>query len=353
MKLAIVGTDLGHLDSSVGALEKLCLGWAKELRRQGAEVYLLSILPSKRNSLAPEKLIYFTNLEDLNSKLDSIRPDIAITNNRPLWQLTGTFERINIFHNYPDAWMIPTTVSDQKINEILSQSHNFAVSQALANQVNQSYASANTKVLYPFIDNSFIDKEVSIKARNFHKPLKLLFPNRTLEKKGLRWVIQAIDHNLSDLVQLTVVRNISPWYVQTPEHTQLLKLAVSKPFVEVVEKQIPIDSLISLYLDHDVVITPSIEAEGLGLIPLEAQALGLPVIATDIGGLKESVFSPNLTIEPYAEREFIKAVETASGIDPKSRVNISNKVKKQFSLEISSDNLLDQIRFLLNGNSLG
>lgn len=352
MKIAIIGTDLGYMDGSVGALEKLCLGWAEELRQQGVNVCLLSIPSAKRISLNPKNLLHFSNLADLNSKLDSIKPDVTISNNRPMWKLSGTFAKINIFHNYPDAWMVPATASNREINETLSKCHNFAVSQALADHVNQTYTSANTKVMYPFIDRPFIEKQVSVQPKNPHKPIKVLFPNRTLEKKGLRWIIQAFEHNLNYLDRLTVVRNISPWDFQTQEHTQLLDLAASKPFVQVVEKQVSLEPLISLYLDHDVVITPSIEAEGLGLIPLEAQALGLPVVTTDLGGLKESVFPPNLAIEPYAEKAFIKAIEAVSRIDPKTRAVISDAVKKRFSPEISTKNLLDQIRLLLNGNSL-
>lgn len=340
------------MDSSVGALEKLCLGWAEELTRQGVKVYLLSIPPAKRISLDPQNVLHFSNPKDLNSKLNSIKPDVTISNNRPMWKLSGTFEKINIFHNYPDAWMIPATASIQEINETLSKCHNFAVSQALADHVNQIYTSANTKVMYPFIDKPFIEKEVSVQPKNALTPTRVLFPNRTLEKKGLRWVIRAFEHNLNHLAQLTVVRNISPWNFQTQEHTQLIDLAASKPFVQVVEKQVSLESLISLYLDHDVVITPSIEAEGLGLIPLEAQALGLPVVTTDLGGLKESVFPPNLAIEPHDEKAFVEALEAVSRIDPKTRAEISDAVKKRFSPEISAKNLLDQVTILLNRNSL-
>jgi glycosyltransferase involved in cell wall biosynthesis len=40
-----------------------------------------------------------------------------------------------------------------------------------------------------------------------------------------------------------------------------------------------------------VVVAPSIKAEGFGRVPVEAQAMGRPVIASDVGGFRETIVS--------------------------------------------------------------
>jgi glycosyltransferase involved in cell wall biosynthesis len=52
---------------------------------------------------------------------------------------------------------------------------------------------------------------------------------------------------------------------------------------------IPDGELASFYNAADVFVLPSKSGEGLPLVSLEAMACGLPVVATDIGGIREIV----------------------------------------------------------------
>ncbi len=54
------------------------------------------------------------------------------------------------------------------------------------------------------------------------------------------------------------------------------------------------DDMPTAYMIADVVVSASTEPEGFGRVAVEAQAMGRPVIATDIGGSKETVV-PGLT----------------------------------------------------------
>ncbi|HET7489513.1 MAG TPA: glycosyltransferase [Acidimicrobiales bacterium] len=49
------------------------------------------------------------------------------------------------------------------------------------------------------------------------------------------------------------------------------------------------DALVAAYRAADLAVVPSVELEGFGLVVLEALACGVPVLATDVGGLPEAL----------------------------------------------------------------
>lgn len=349
MKIAIIGTDLAALHHSVGALEKLCLGWARGLTDRGAEIMLFSIDDPNLEFDRSLPISHFRSVEDLMVQIKLYGPDVAIANNRPMWDLHSKYGKINIFHNYPDAWATSDSNSSGNILANLHNSKNLAVSKALANHIEEIYHGVKTDVLYPFLEDSFLNP-LPRKQEEESNVLRVLFPNRTLEKKGLRWVIDTFDALLSDSARLTVVKNISPWTTATHEHKSLLELAESRRYVEIIEKLSDTDSLISLYQCHDVVLTPSVQEEGLGLIPLEAQALGVPVVCTNLGGLPESTFPPNATVDPFDYPALAESILTAPKIDEPSRLRIRQRIAELFSFENSLSTLINAIESLLNGD---
>lgn len=353
LKIAMVGTDLGALDSSVGALEKLCLGWVKILKEYGAYVSLFSIKKPGNEIELENGLFHFASTQELVAKLSIFDPDIVIANNRPMWDLNAKIGKINIFHNYPDAWALPEQTSRSSLSNALQGCLNLAVSKTLALYVQKQYSVENIGVLYPFIEQSFFDATPNNRNVSDRRSIKVLFSNRTLEKKGLRWTIETIDEYLPGKVELTVVRNISPWTSETDEHSTLLALARSRSYVSVIEKVVSTESLIDLYSDHDIVVTPSVKEEGLGLIPLEAQALGVPVVTTNVGGLSESTFAPNLCITPNDSALFANAIFEGLRIPLHSRNAIRETVSQMFSPKSSGDQLIGAIESLLNRNGLG
>ena len=352
MKLGIVGTELAPLDAKIGALEKLCIGWADQLRRKGHEVLLFSIPLDGRSSEESRNIFTFENQADLDFKLQNASLDGVIVNNRPMWNAGNIKNRINLFHNYPDAWMAE---SCEKLTNYVAAARNLAVSAALAETVNGSFPGAGTRVLYPFVDPDIIgscDIARFRKSPSGSQKLRILFPNRTMEKKGLRWLISAIDQHLADKVCLTVIRNISPWADETEEHRGLLNLARMRSYASIQEKILNPSDLVELYQAHDVVVAPSIQPEGLGLIPLEAQAAGIPVVASDLGGLKESVFPPNITVQTGSDDQLAHALVAASRISPTDRERVAKMVRRKFSQSESANLLEAELANLLDSHRL-
>jgi glycosyltransferase involved in cell wall biosynthesis len=87
------------------------------------------------------------------------------------------------------------------------------------------------------------------------------------------------------------------------------------------------DEMNVAYMLADVVVSASTEPEGFGRIAVEAQAMGRPVIATDIGGSKETVV-PGQTgwlVPPNDPEMLAKGIEFALSLtkDEKSNLAIS------------------------------
>lgn len=85
------------------------------------------------------------------------------------------------------------------------------------------------------------------------------------------------------------------------------------------------DDMATAYMLADVVVSASIEPEGFGRVAVEAQAMGRPVIATDIGGSKETVI-PGQTgwlIPPEDPKMLAQAIEFVLGLTASEKEAVS------------------------------
>jgi glycosyltransferase involved in cell wall biosynthesis len=103
----------------------------------------------------------------------------------------------------------------------------------------------------------------------------LLYAGRLAPKKGVEYLIQAVAE--MDY-QLTIVGDGS-------ERDRLENLASETSADVVFEGKVPPDEVSKYYRDAELLVLPSTEGEGMPNVVLEAMAWGLPVVATDSGGL--------------------------------------------------------------------
>ena len=75
----------------------------------------------------------------------------------------------------------------------------------------------------------------------------------------------------------------------------------------------PVDygKLVELYKQADVVVFPSLWPEPFGRIPMEAGALGVPVIASDIGAIPEIVPDKKLLFKAGDAADLRRALDYA------------------------------------------
>jgi glycosyltransferase involved in cell wall biosynthesis len=104
----------------------------------------------------------------------------------------------------------------------------------------------------------------------------------------------------------------------------------------------------------DVVVSASIEPEAFGRVSVEAQAMGKPIIASDLGGSKETILKGKSGfLYKYDDpRQLAKALNTVIELDQDSLNSIGNEgrknITKKFDVEAMCDSTLREYKKLLD-----
>jgi len=104
----------------------------------------------------------------------------------------------------------------------------------------------------------------------------------------------------------------------------------------------------------DVVISASIEPEAFGRVSVEAQAMGKPIIASDLGGSKETILKgkSGFLYKHDDPRQLAKALNTVIELDQDALNSIGNEgrknVTKKFDVEAMCDSTLREYKKLLD-----
>ncbi len=109
------------------------------------------------------------------------------------------------------------------------------------------------------------------------------------------------------------------------------------------------------YSLSDIVISASIEPEGFGRVAVEAQAMGRPIIATDIGGSRETII-PNQTgwlIPPNDPVILAQAIDFVLTLTDQERQNLAQTsipyARMNFSKELMAARTMDVYREVMTG----
>jgi len=175
------------------------------------------------------------------------------------------------------------------------------VSEAVATALNQF---TGLKAPLEVIPNG-IPVEIPV-PRYRRKDRQLLFAGRLWRSKGLDILIRALAA-LKD-IRLLIAGD-------GPEHDRLLHMAqqLKGSDIELLGNIAPIQ-LQRLMLESTALVVPS-RFEGLGLVALEAMSCGCPVIASDVGGLKEIIVDGQngLLVPPEDPDSLAKAIQILLG----------------------------------------
>jgi D-inositol-3-phosphate glycosyltransferase len=153
----------------------------------------------------------------------------------------------------------------------------------------------------------------------------------------------AADPRLREKLVVAVCGGPSGSGLEEPEHLQRLAVALGVDDVTRFLRPLPPDRLSDLYRAADVVVVPS-HNESFGLVAVEAQACGTPVVAAAVGGLVTAVAhdASGLLVAGHEPADYASALRRLIG-DPELRNRLSAGAVRHaaaFSWERTAEGLL-------------
>ncbi|HLI43680.1 MAG TPA: glycosyltransferase [Acidimicrobiales bacterium] len=317
-RVAVCGTGMAPLAEASGALERAVLGWALALRRRGYGV--VAVEPGPGGPTAEE--------------LRSIGCHVLVLNNRPLWGRASPCPVVHVLHNYPDAWELGGA-TEARVGEALGAGLPAAVSRTLASSIEAAYG-------LDHVQQAVVEVEECFFEQRWHGGGPVVFPNRLLEKKGVRLFLELSALLAEDGLHCVAYRHLAPWRSPTPEHRELLAEIAACSTVQLLEPPATREAMARAYAAAAVVVCPSLRPEGLGMVALEAQAVGAPVVTSGCGGLAEATFTPNETVRAPDPGEWRAAVLRAldrGRRDPGSLADASEAVRRAHGPEPAAESI--------------
>lgn len=200
-----------------------------------------------------------------------------------------------------------------------------------------------------------LKKEFFRKTRILN-PQLIVFLGRSVERKGALYVVKTIPKIMSEFPDAVYYMCI---YNGSHEYRKKCIGLIPKKFRNrvIIETEIqPQKTVYALYNMGTVTVVPSYY-EPFGLIPVEAMAVGCPVIAAEVGGMKGTVTKEvGLKLKVYKKEPYIKPKELERKIrwilmHPKNAKMMGEKgkerVKKHYNCRIVSKKLLRILRAVM------
>jgi glycosyltransferase involved in cell wall biosynthesis len=117
------------------------------------------------------------------------------------------------------------------------------------------------------------------------------------------------------------------------------------------------DDMPAAYLAADIAVAPSIEPEAFGRTAVEPQAMGRPIIASDLGAPRETVLAGETgwLVRPGDAEALARAMASAIAADPKRRAAMGalgmERARRLYSVEAMCESTLNVYAGVLEGRS--
>jgi len=158
-----------------------------------------------------------------------------------------------------------------------------------------------------YIPNYFDSKVFTPISKSFGGNLRILYPRRLYEARGIFVTLKAFDYllNRHEGIELHLVGQAGH------EERQVVSRFIKKHKNRVIWEEVDMDDMYKVYQTSHIVLIPTMFSEGTSLSCLEAMATNNVVIATNVGGLPNLVIDGfnGFLINPTVET-LIKSIET-------------------------------------------
>ena len=196
-----------------------------------------------------------------------------------------------------------------------------------------------------------LKKEWEISPNKF----TILLPGRLTNWKGQEKFIESLnilveDYNVSNFqaIVLGSDQGRKVYKKKLINLVQRYRLGLKIKFIEHCE-EMPL-----AYSLADIVISASTQPEAFGRVSVEAQAMGKPIIASNLGGSKETILEgkSGFLYRHDDPRELAKSLNAVIQLDQDQLNSIGNEgrknVTKKFDVELMCDSTLREYKKLLN-----
>ena len=255
----------------------------------------------------------------------------------------------NTYIEYNNIFDQIETVNDLSVGKLNLNTADkiIAISQATKNYVLRLGAKpSKVKVVYNGVD---LKRFRSIDGKRQEIRKKLGIPNNVVVVLTVRRLVykNGVD-TLLDCANIAVKKNPKIVFLVVGKGPDLesVKLQIAQRGMESNFKLagfVSDEDLPSYYNAADLFVLPSKSGEGLPLVALEAMACGLPVVATDVGGIKEILLREYGKLVPPNEPQLLAAsVLDFAGVDfSPRRGELRARVEEKFSWESNVERLME------------
>ncbi len=265
----------------------------RELERAGARHIRLPLAPKNPFTI-------WRNIRRLTRLIRDYDVDIVHARSRaPAWSALSAAKRAGIpfVTTYHDAYPAKSQTK-RKYNSVMAKGDRvIAISEFVAAHLREVYGLSPDvlRVIPRGVDLTRFGRErVSIErkiklAGEWNLPDDqpiVLMPARFSRKKGHGVLIQA----LARLERLDLRCVMAGEDGRRPAYRRELERLIHDNGLDSVVRLVPLTAdMPAAYSMAAVVVAPSVSPEGFGRVPVEAQAMGRPVIASDLGGFRETI----------------------------------------------------------------
>lgn len=258
----------------------------------------------------------------------------------------------------------------RRYNGIMAQGDRvIAVSEHVAAHIRERYGVAADRLrviprgidLDAFAAEAIARERVEGLARRWHVPKGapggvkvVMLPGRVTRIKGHLLLLQAIEQMTRRNFRCLLVGRLDRKSSYLREVERQIEARGLSKVVRLVGGCSDMPAALSL---ADVVVVPSIGPEAFGRVSIEAQALGRPVVATDIGGLGETLMpaATGWLVPPDNPRELARALALALAMPDDARARLAVRarrlVQQRFSVERMAESTLAVYRELLGAHA--
>jgi len=139
-------------------------------------------------------------------------------------------------------------------------------------------------IVYPIL--KYEQEKIPGKSTAYHQPINLLCVSHLRKNKGQEYLLDALARMNRNDVRLKLVGMI-----KEPEYFNYLIEKIDKNNLKdivTIQGYCEADELENIYRDADIFVFPTLK-EGFGMVLIEAMSFGLPIIASNVGGITDII----------------------------------------------------------------